>query len=281
MPTRPARIRSRRDQPRARRGPGVRGSGRRTAHDAGSAEPRMSQVLTLPPASGAWREGDDPGRRQWVALPAPLAAGGRRRAARGADRLRDLGFAERRRYERGADPARAHRATATSPARPGPATRRRAGGRPWSGPAGRWTRSTGSWWRPTWSAAARAAPGRPRSRRTAGSGAAGSRWSPSGTRWPPRWCWPTRWGWPAGPACWAARWAACGPWSGRCCSPSGWRGCSCWPARPRRRPTRSAGRPRNWPRSGPTRAGAAGTTTARRPGRARTSGWASPGGWRI
>ena len=34
----------------------------------------MSQVLTLPPASGAWREGDDPGRRQWVTLPAPRAA---------------------------------------------------------------------------------------------------------------------------------------------------------------------------------------------------------------
>ena len=32
----------------------------------------------LPPASGAWREGDDPGRRQWLALPAalPLEAGG-------------------------------------------------------------------------------------------------------------------------------------------------------------------------------------------------------------
>ena len=26
----------------------------------------------LPPATGAWREGDEPGRRQWVALPAPL-----------------------------------------------------------------------------------------------------------------------------------------------------------------------------------------------------------------
>jgi homoserine O-acetyltransferase/O-succinyltransferase len=35
-------------------------------------------VLALPPASGAWREGDDPGDRQWVTLPAPLAleAGG-------------------------------------------------------------------------------------------------------------------------------------------------------------------------------------------------------------
>ncbi len=32
----------------------------------------------LPPATGAWREGDEPGRRQWVELPAPLAleAGG-------------------------------------------------------------------------------------------------------------------------------------------------------------------------------------------------------------
>ncbi len=29
-------------------------------------------MLALPPASGAWREGDDPGRRQWITLPAPL-----------------------------------------------------------------------------------------------------------------------------------------------------------------------------------------------------------------
>ncbi len=39
----------------------------------------MTLVHTaLPPASGAWREGDDPGRRRWVSLPAPLAleAGG-------------------------------------------------------------------------------------------------------------------------------------------------------------------------------------------------------------
>ena len=33
----------------------------------------MTAVDTaLPPATGAWREGDDPGRRQWVELPAPL-----------------------------------------------------------------------------------------------------------------------------------------------------------------------------------------------------------------
>jgi homoserine O-acetyltransferase len=38
----------------------------------------MTRVETLPPATGAWREGDDPGRRRWVSLPAPLrlAAGG-------------------------------------------------------------------------------------------------------------------------------------------------------------------------------------------------------------
>ena len=29
-------------------------------------------TTALPPATGAWREGDDPGRRQWVELPAPL-----------------------------------------------------------------------------------------------------------------------------------------------------------------------------------------------------------------
>ncbi|MHA6625958.1 homoserine O-acetyltransferase MetX [Pseudonocardia sichuanensis] len=33
----------------------------------------MTAVDTdLPPASGAWREGDDPGRRQWISLPEPL-----------------------------------------------------------------------------------------------------------------------------------------------------------------------------------------------------------------
>jgi homoserine O-acetyltransferase/O-succinyltransferase len=31
-----------------------------------------STTVDLPPATGAWREGDDPGRRQWVALESPL-----------------------------------------------------------------------------------------------------------------------------------------------------------------------------------------------------------------
>jgi homoserine O-acetyltransferase len=32
----------------------------------------VTSVRTLPPATGAWREGDDPGRRRWAALPDPL-----------------------------------------------------------------------------------------------------------------------------------------------------------------------------------------------------------------
>ena len=38
----------------------------------------MTLGTALPPATGAWREGDDPGRRRWVELPGPLAleAGG-------------------------------------------------------------------------------------------------------------------------------------------------------------------------------------------------------------
>ncbi len=38
----------------------------------------MTSLRTLPPATGAWREGDDPGRRRWVQLPdpLPLEAGG-------------------------------------------------------------------------------------------------------------------------------------------------------------------------------------------------------------
>ncbi len=32
----------------------------------------MTTTLDAPPATGAWREGADPGRRQWVTLPAPL-----------------------------------------------------------------------------------------------------------------------------------------------------------------------------------------------------------------
>jgi homoserine O-acetyltransferase len=37
-----------------------------------------STAITLPPVTGAWREGDPVGRRQWITLPAPLAleAGG-------------------------------------------------------------------------------------------------------------------------------------------------------------------------------------------------------------
>jgi homoserine O-acetyltransferase len=33
----------------------------------------VTTTLDAPPATGAWREGSDPGRRQWVTLPAPFA----------------------------------------------------------------------------------------------------------------------------------------------------------------------------------------------------------------
>ena len=79
----------------------------------------------------------------------------------------------------------------------------------------------------------------------------------------------------------AARWAGCGRSSGRRPSPTGSPGCSSWPARRRRRRSRSAGARRSWRRSGATRTGAAATTTTPRPGRGRTSGWASPAGWRT
>ncbi|MFD4506766.1 homoserine O-acetyltransferase [Streptomyces sp. NPDC058457] len=43
-----------------------------------NAVPHPESSLPLPPASGAWREGDPPGRRQWYAAekPLPLEAGG-------------------------------------------------------------------------------------------------------------------------------------------------------------------------------------------------------------
>ena len=213
----------------------------------------MTTVDTeLPPATGAWREGDDPGRRQWITPAGAAPAGGRRRAARGPDRLRDVGRAERGRVQRRAGAARPHRRQPrrrpgrTRPPHPGLVGR---AGR--AGPRAR-PRTAGSWWRRTSSAAARAAPARPRPPRTAGRGAAASRSSPRGTRSPPRRCSPTRSA--------STRWACViggsmggmRAWSGRPPSPTGWRGCSCWPARPRRRPTRSAGPRRSSPRSATT-----------------------------
>ena len=230
-------------------------------------EHSLSTTLSLPPASGAWREGDEPGRRQWVSLPAPLPleAGGELPGVRIA-------------YETwGTLDADASNAVLVLHALTGDSHL--------AGPTGP-GHPTPGWWD------ALVGPGRAldparlvrggaeRGRRLPGQhravvdragravrGAAGSRWSRSGTRSRPRSCWPTRWGSRAGPAWWAARWAGCGRWSGRRPSRTGCAGCSCWPARPRRRPTRSAGRRRSWPRSAATRAGAAATTTPRRPGR--------------
>ena len=79
---------------------------------------------------------------------------------------------------------------------------------------------------PTCSAAAGArtgpsivAPGRPAVR------LAVSRGSPSATRSRPRSRWPTRWASTRSRRCSAARWAACGPWSGRSGTRTGCGGC--------------------------------------------------------
>ena len=74
----------------------------------------------------------------------------------------------------------------------------------------------------------------------------------------------------------AARWAACGRWSGRSPTLSGCAPASSWRAAPTPRPSRSPGASRScWP-SARTRTSTAATTTTGR--RARTSGWAWPGG---
>ena len=242
----------------------------------------VSAVVTeLPPASGAWREGDDPGRRQWVQLAAPLRleAGGELPGVR--HRLRDLGELN----------AAASNAVLVMHALTGDSHV--------AGPAGRRPRHPGVVGRGG-RARPRARPrplvrGRPERRRrmpgqhrsllasppTGARGAAASRWSPRATPSPPRRCSPTRSASTAGRVWSAVRWAACARSSGRPPSPTACRGCSCWPARPRRRRTRSAGRRRSSPRSAATRAGAAATTIWRPRARARTSGSASPGGWRT
>ena len=90
--------------------------------------------------------------------------------------------------------------------------------------------------------------------------------------------WPTPSGSAAGPASSAARWAACGRWSGPSPCPTGSRRCSSWPRAPSPPPTRSAPRPRSRRRSAPTRAGPAATT--RSPIR-RSTASASPAGSRT
>ena len=134
--------------------------------------------------------------------------------------------------------------------------------------AGARHRRAGSSSRPTCSAAARAAPGPPS---TAPDGRPwGSRFPlvtirDSGARARPRS--PTRSASSGGRASSAARWAGCGRSSGRRPSPTGSRGCSSWPARRRRRRSRSRWcAPQLRARSGATRTGAAATTTTPPPG---------------
>ena len=88
------------------------------------------------PVSAAWHPGDPPGRRQFVHLPAdrPFALDGGGPAPRRHHRLRDLGRSSTPRPPTPSWCATPGPATATSPARSAPATRRRVGGRAWSGP---------------------------------------------------------------------------------------------------------------------------------------------------
>ncbi len=137
--------------------------------------------------------------------------------------------------------AGARRARATPP---------RAGGTRWSVRGGRSTRRAGSSSRPTCWAAARAAPGRRRPRRTGGRGAAGSRWSPSRDSVAAEVVLADALGVAAvGVRRRRLDGRDAGAGVGRDRAGPGASGCSCWPARPRRRPTRSAGRRRSSRRS--------------------------------
>ena len=235
----------------------------------------------LPPATGAWREGDPPGRRQWVRLGRAAAVGVRRRAAGRLDRVRDVGHARARPLQRRPRAARAHRrqprrrARERRPPHPGlVAGRGRAGSG--AGPGALVRRGPQR---------ARRLPGEHRAGRHRAGRAHVGQPLPAGhdprlgARRDARS--PTRSASSGGRASSAARWAGCGRSSGRRPSPTGSPGCSSWPARRRRPRSRSVGARRSWRRSAATSTGAGATTTTPRPGRARTSGWASPAGWRT
>ena len=82
------------------------------------------------PVTGAWRPGDDPGRRQFVTAfdARPARARGRRPPRARDRRVRDVGHARARRVERGARAARAHRRQPRRRARRARATATPAGG---------------------------------------------------------------------------------------------------------------------------------------------------------
>ena len=130
---------------------------RRAAVTAAPATP-----TAMPPVTGAWREGDPPGRRRFADLgPLRLEAGGA---------LPSCG-SRTRRGARCRRPATTPSwcctpspATATSSGAPGPAIRRRAGGTGWSARASPSTPTGGSSWPRTCSADARGRPGPPRPR---------------------------------------------------------------------------------------------------------------------
>ena len=160
-------------------------------------------------------------------------------------------------------------ATATSPGPPAPG-HPTAGlvGRPWSGPGARSTPTAASSSRPTCSAAARAPPGRRRPRRTGGRGAAASRSSRSATRCAAEAALADALGIDAvGVRRRRLDGRDAGARVGGDRARPGRRGCSSWPARRRRRRSRSrwcAPQLRGDPRRPAT--GAAATTTTPPPG---------------
>ncbi len=71
-------------------------------------ESNRRALSAAPPASGAWRAGDDPGDRRFVPI-GDLTLERGADPSRRDDRLRDLGRAQRRRQQRDAGAARPHR----------------------------------------------------------------------------------------------------------------------------------------------------------------------------
>ena len=132
----------------------------------------------LPPASGAWREGDPVGERRFAEVGDVATESGavipQVRVA--YETWGTLNDGPHRTRSTSATPSPA---TPTSPAGRPRAPRPAAGGTASSGPGARSTPTSGSSCAPTCSAAARARPARPRSPPTAGRGGAGSRSSRS------------------------------------------------------------------------------------------------------
>ena len=235
--------------------------------------------MRRPPATGAWRPGDDPGRRQFVAhrRRPPVHPRRRRPPPRRRHRLRDVGHARPGRRQRRARVPRLDGRQPRNGHRRSPAGARRAGGRASSAPASPSTPTGTSSCAPTSSAAARARPARRRPiPTTAGPTGRASRSSPSAT-----WCGCRAAGRPPRRRPLAQRRRRvdgrhAGARVGDHVPASGCARSSRCARAPRPPPSRSRGRPSAAGPSASTRAGGAATTTTPSPATARTTAWPSP-----